>query len=88
MPLRGCKTHCDKCPKPVLFPENVEAVDLFFACFTQFVVDNFGIPQIAYSEVDTAAKWLGVEVDPELFSKFRVMERELKRIRAAKNGKE
>ncbi|QDP47076.1 MAG: hypothetical protein Tp1111SUR522732_14 [Prokaryotic dsDNA virus sp.] len=88
MPIRRCKSHCAECPKPVLLPDNVDAYDLFFACYTQFVVDNFGVPQIAYSEVKVAADWLGIKVTEEVFAKFRVMERELKSIRVHQNGQE
>lgn len=88
MPVRGCKSHCSACPKPVLLPDNVEALDLFFACFTQFVPDSFGVPQIAYSEVQIAADWLGIKMDDALFAKFRTLERELKSIRVHQNGQE
>ncbi len=64
-------------PEFKLFPENVSAWNAFLTVSTQFIVHLSGISGLDYSRVESGLRMAGIEVNPMLFEKIRLIESEV-----------
>ena len=57
-----------------LWPENVEAIDIFMSIQTQWRVGPVGPTGLDYTGVASALRMMRIRSSPELFSQIRLME--------------
>jgi hypothetical protein len=67
-------TGCVKCPRPVLYEQNVAVFNLFTKCLTQFRAGFAGPTGLDYSGVKQVMDITCVEPSEQLFSDIQTLE--------------
>jgi len=67
-------TGCGKCPRPVLYEQNVAVFNLFTQCLTQFRTGFAGPTGLDYSGVKQVMDITGVERSKPLFRDIQTLE--------------
>jgi len=73
---RRSQAQCERCPEPALLPENLPAAELYLAASTQWNRSPMTGQRQGYDYpgLEAAARLSGIELDPELFERMRVLE--------------